>query len=271
MYANAALYTIPKTPEFVPPRGRPWDLVMDIWRATGPGLDWISPDIYNAPDFLGFCARYTQNGNPLYIPETRGDMEAKSLYVFGHHDAIGIALMGVERAVNPDPEMISGFQIIDQLTPLIAQHQGDGSMNAILMAPGDPPQKLRFGNYTFVASRTAPRAPATAPATAPLGPGQPMGFAGALIIQVGPDEFYAVGNNINLLPTVTPGTPGPEFAGIGTTWEVVFKDGRCIPIRQLSGDETSEGDYVVLKTHPNDRIPGDGYVGILHFTMYRYR
>ena len=32
-----------------------------------------------------------------------GDMEARVLYVFGRHDAIGLSLMGVERAATPDP------------------------------------------------------------------------------------------------------------------------------------------------------------------------
>jgi len=267
MYTNAALYTIPKQPEFTASVGRPYDLVMDVWHAGAPHIDWLSPDIYSTPDFLGFCAKYTQSGNPLYIPETRGDMEAKTLYVFGHHDAIGIALMGVERAANPEPEMMNGFQIITQLAPLIAQHQGDGTMNAVLMAAGEAPQKLRFGNYTFIATRTGPRTPAT---TQP-GPGQPIGLAGALIIQVGADEFYAAGNNITLTPTVSSGTPGPEHAGIGTIEEGTFENGRWIPIRQLSGDEAGGGDYVNLRTHPNDRIQADHYVGIQHFTAYRYR
>jgi len=92
-----------------------------------------------------------------------------------------------------------------------------------------------------------------------------------LIIQVGADEFYAAGNNITLTPTVSSGTPGPEHAGIGTIDEGIFEDGRWIPIRQLSGDEAGGGDYVNLRTHPNDRIQADHYVGIQHFTAYRYR
>ncbi len=264
MYVNAALYTVPKQPEFTPSYGRPYDLTMDVWHAGAPHIDWLSPDIYNTGDFAAFCAKYTQSGNPLFIPETRGDMDVKMLYVFGRHNAIGMSLMGIERATTPDTDLVNGFQIISQLTPLIAQHQGDGSMTAVLLAAGDAPQKVRLGNYSFEIARQQPRG-------APAQPGAQSasaGLAGALIIDVGPDEYYAVGNNVTLTPL--PGSAGPEHAGLGTVEEGTFDNGRWIPIRQLSGDEVGGGDYVNLRIHPSDRIPGDHYVGIQHFTTYRY-
>ena len=76
MYVNAALYSPGRVPEFTPSHGRPWDLVMDVWRAGGPQIDILSPDIYGG-NFQAFCAKYTQSGNPLFIPETRADMDAK--------------------------------------------------------------------------------------------------------------------------------------------------------------------------------------------------
>jgi hypothetical protein len=52
--------------------------------------------------------------------------------------------------------------------------------------------------------------------------------------------------------------------------EGTFVNGRWIPSRQLSGDETGQGGNLSLRAHPVDRIPGDGYVGIQRFTLYRY-
>jgi hypothetical protein len=52
--------------------------------------------------------------------------------------------------------------------------------------------------------------------------------------------------------------------------EGAFIDGRWIPSRQIAGDETGDGQHLSLRTHPVDRIP-DRYVGIQHFTLYRYR
>ena len=181
---------------------------IDVWRAGGPRIDLFAADIYS-PDFVGFCARYTQSGNPLFIPETRGDMEAKAIYAFGRHDAIGLSLMGVERSPTPEPDMIRGFELIDQLAPLIAKHQGDGTMSAVWLGPKDPPRKIQLGNYTiyclvYDAPRSAWRA--TAARTVPS--------AAAIFIATGPDEFYAAGNSVSV--AFSPNTPGPERAGIGT-------------------------------------------------------
>jgi hypothetical protein len=258
MYVNAALYGIGKTAEFIPSHGRPWDLVMDVWRAGGPQIDFMSPDIYSQPDFIPFCAKYTQSGNPLFIPETRYDMDAKMLYVFGRHDAIGLTLMGVERATTPDEQLLTGCEMITQLAPLIAKHQGDGSMSAVMLGTNDPPQKVTVGRYTMQVKRMAPRP------SAPLR----AGFAAALFIAVGPDEYYAAGDNISV--TFSASTAGPAHVGIGTVEEGAFVNGRWIPSRQLAGDETGQGDNLSLRSHPVDRIPGDGYVGIQHFTLYRY-
>jgi len=57
--------------------GRPLDVVMDVWRAGGPKIDILSPDAYSEGDFAGFCAKYTQSGNPLFIPETSGGRETR--------------------------------------------------------------------------------------------------------------------------------------------------------------------------------------------------
>ena len=58
------------------------------------------------------CARYTQSGNPLFIPETRGWAgwaRARVLYAFGRHDAIGFSPMGIDRPAAPDIELTSGY------------------------------------------------------------------------------------------------------------------------------------------------------------------
>jgi hypothetical protein len=42
--------------------------------------------------------------------------------------------------------------VIAQLAPLISEHQGNGTMSAVLLGPKDPPQKIQVGNYTLEAS-----------------------------------------------------------------------------------------------------------------------
>jgi hypothetical protein len=249
----------------------------DVWRAGAPKIDMFGADIYST-DFVGFCTKYAQSGNPLFIPETRYNMEAKSMYAFGRFDAVGLSLMGVERSPTPEPEMIRGFELISQLAPLISKHQGNGTMTAVWLNPNDPPQKIQLGNYTLEVARLGagraappPATPAAAPAAgrgATSGPSTPPAASAAIFIATGPDEYYAAGTDVSV--SFTPNTPGPEHAGIGTVEEGTFVNGRWVASRQLAGDETGEGQNLSLRSHPVDRIP-DAYVGIQRFTLYRYR
>jgi hypothetical protein len=185
-------------------------------------------------------------------------LEARVLYAFGRHDALGVSLMGVERpAATPDPVLTDVYKLIAQLAPLIAKHQGDSSMSAVLLDPKGPPQKIRVGNYTLE--------------VAPLGPGRGAppseNFAAAIFIAAGPDEYYAAGTGVRV--TFSPNGPGPESAGIGTVEEGWFDNGRWVPSRQLAGDETGQGQNLSLRSHPADRSP-DRFAGIQRFTLYRY-
>ena len=51
------------------PSGGPEPLVHDIWRAGGPAIDILAPDIY-LPDYEGIIKTYSRNGNPAWNPET---------------------------------------------------------------------------------------------------------------------------------------------------------------------------------------------------------
>jgi hypothetical protein len=245
--------------------GGPMPDMLDVWRAGAPAIDILSPDIYGDREFVAWCAKYNRSGNPLFIPETRGNMEAKAIYVFGRNDAVGLSLMGVERPIASDPDMVRGFELISQLAPLIAKHQGNGTMSAVLLAADDPPKKIQLGNYTFEVTRMRPRALPGAQTSAPA---PPPGFAAAIFIAAGPDEYYAAGTDVSV--AVSPNSPGPTQAGIGTVEEGAFVSGRWVPSRQLAGDETGQGQNLSLRTHPVDRLP-DSYVGIQRFTLYRFQ
>jgi len=262
MFMNAYTYGFAKAGEAIRNSGTPMPDLMDVWRAGAPRVDALALDIYGS-DFASFCADYNRSGNPLLIPETRGlapyPMEARVLYAFGRHDAIGVSLMGVERpAATPDPLLTGAYGLLTQLAPLIAKHQGDGSMSAVLLDPKGPPQKVKVGNYTME--------------VAPMGGGRGAppaeNFAVAIFIAVGPDEYYAAGSSVSV--KFSPNTPGPQSAGIGTVEEGYFENGRWVASRQLAGDETGQGQNLSLRTHPADRNP-DRFAGIQRFTLYRYQ
>ncbi len=82
---------------------------------------------------------------------------------------------------------------------------------------------------------------------------------GGLLIQLGPDEFLAVGQGVIL--TFTPDTPGKAIVGIESSWEGRYENGRWVGGRLLNGDETHQGRHV--------RLP-PGPVTMQRIRLYRY-
>jgi hypothetical protein len=238
--------------------GGPMPDALDVWRAGGPQIDIFAPDIYS-PDFDAWCAKFTRSGNPLFMPETNGGRgaSAKALYAFGRYDAIGFSPMGFDRSLTPDYDQIAGYGLIAQLAPLIAEHQGKGTMSAVLLGPKDPPQKIQVGNYTLDVGFLAPRVEPPPQGTALL--------SSAIFIATGPDEYYIAGNDVSV--TFSPNTPGPPLAGMATVEEGTFVNGRWVAGRRLAGDDAGQGDFLDLRK----RIAGDPDRGIQRVTLYRYR
>jgi hypothetical protein len=175
----------------------------------------------------------------------------------------------VERSNLPDTDLIESYNILGQLTPLILQHQGDGTMSAVLMAPDDPPQKVKVGNYILEATFMKPR---TAPLTQPT-PIPPNTFASAIFIASGPDEYYVAGSGVIL--TFSPATPGPPLAGLATVEEGSFVNGRWVPGRLMAGDSTDEGQSIRIPWAPGSWVPvyrqRSSPDAIQRVTLYRYR
>ena len=275
MFVNAALYGLGRGPQPPPSGGRPWDLVMDVWRAGGPQIDFLAPDPHTVSDYAAFCAKYTQSGNPLFIPETNGGpgSAARMIYAFGRYDAIGYAPFAIERWVGKDPELAGVDDFLSRMAPLITAHQGKGTMSAVLLGPKDPPQKVHLGNYTLEASYlTPPVMPANSP------PRETLPTSAAILIAAGPDEYFIAGSGVKV--AFSSNTPGTPLAGLGTVEEGTFVNGRWVPGRQLAGDDTGQGDYVGLwgfmksAGWPGDVGPENLFLrdlSIQRVTLYRYR
>jgi len=61
------------------------------------------------PEFEERCEKFTQRGNPLFIPEMPGgDDGARNVFVaIGSHNAIGVSPFGIDRIQNPKESSIS--------------------------------------------------------------------------------------------------------------------------------------------------------------------
>jgi hypothetical protein len=252
--------------------GGPMPDAMDVWRAGAPRIDLFGPDTYGF-DFLVSSARYTQSGNPLFVPETSSGLEgaARALYAFGRHDAIGFSPFGVDGSFwpnrVPDSDFQIGYDILTQLTPLILEHQGKGTMSAVLLEPKDPPKQIQLGNYTltaaFLSSVVGRR----------WGAEEVPTLGGALFIATGPNEYIVAGFGVSV--AFTPNTPGPPLAGLATVEEGNFVNGRWVPGRWLAGDEAAQGDCVVLLWPPKGVAPipqlRPSAERIQRVTLYRYQ
>jgi hypothetical protein len=268
MFVNSWGWGFPKDGQNT--NGAPMSDVFDIWRAGAPQIDMICPDIYDA-DYARSCELYTRSGNPLFIPETRGfppnNLATRALYAFGRHDAIGFSPMGIERPAKPDIELVSAYEVINQLAPVILAHQGNGTMTAVLIGANDKPQKVKVGDYTIEVSYIMPRVQPPAPQPQP-----PFPNAAAIIIQTGPEEFFAAGTGVNV--KFSPNLPGPPNVGLATVEEGVFVNGKWKPGRLLAGDDTGGSSLVLSRLHEDPDHPalfGPSQKGIQRVTVYRYR
>ena len=262
------------------PSGGPEPMVLDVWRAGASNIDINAPDIY-LPNFAEWCARFNRNGNPLFVPESRGDAVgvANAFYAIGQHSAIGYSPFGIDNtvrliALRPDlnqqgPTEIEnlplpkGYAILRQLMPLILEHQGKGTMAAASLNAQNKTQTLKLGDYALNVDLNHNR----------RDPSQVAAFGYGLFIAVGPNEYVVAGQDVQI--TFTPITPGPPIAGLATVEAGTFVDGRWAPGRQLSGDDVLLDYNLAAAAAMNQsgsglRFSGDG-PSIQRVKLYRYR
>ena len=101
MYVNTWLAGEDTSPGQFPSGGpEPW--VVDVWKAAGTALDLYAPDLY-AENFQEWCKRYHRNGNPLYMPETRGGAAgaANVFYALGEEAGLGFSPFGIDSEMDP--------------------------------------------------------------------------------------------------------------------------------------------------------------------------
>jgi hypothetical protein len=274
MFVNAALIRPGYPPGRYPSAG-PLPHLMDVWRAGAPAIDVLSPDIY-FPNFQEWAGKYHRGGNAIIIPESPHNARtgANAFWTFGQLDAIGYGPFAVDDVTDPQDSLGRAYDILNQLTPLILKHQGDGTM--VGFSPMvhydwsfDIGQKARLGDYTLNVTFDLPRGatrPATTPSDLPPGgptnsavpPGVPLG--GGLAILLGPDELLIAGSGITI--TFAPAASSGEIAGILSIQEGRFDHDQWVGGRWLNGDQSHQGRHV--------QIPMNQF-GIQIVKLYRYR
>ena len=262
LYVNAALIR----PGHLPgqyPSGGPLPHLIDVWRAGAPSIDFLAPDIY-FQNYAEWARRYRDGTNPLFVPESLRNSEAstRALYTFGGLDAIGFCPFAIESIAEPAAgQLAASFDLVGQLAPLIAAHQGLGDMAGVL--PEGPeqrqPQQLWLGGYVVHVAFERGEGPALADgAVASATPASSLP-SGGLVIATGPDEFLVAGTGITA--TFSERTGDKAVVGLLSVEEGRFAGGKWVHLRWLSGDETNQGRHV--------RIP-PGQFGLQRVRLYRY-
>jgi hypothetical protein len=255
MFVNAALIRPNYKPGQYPSAG-PLPHIMDIWRAGGPLIDFLSPDIY-FQTFAEWCQKYHRSGNPLFIPEAgrSGDSSANAFYAIGQHDAIGFCPFSIESINDTDNAPIGkAYDILTQLTPIIMENQGYGIMAGVLLDKDNQKHQVELGSYTLTVSHDYTW-------------GWSGGFGksewprvGGIIVSTGPDDYIIAGTGI--IVTFAPNAQDGSIAGIASIQEGEYEDGKWVPGRWMNGDQSHQGRHL--------RIPVDSF-GIQCIKLYRYR
>ncbi len=252
LYANAALIRPGYQPGQYPSAG-PLPHLIDVWRSAAPSLDFISPDIY-FPNFTEWADRYARGGNPLFVPEALRSPEAavNNLYAFAACNGFGFSPFGIESIGEPAAGLLKASNdLVRQLTPFITAHQGRGTMTALLPPAAEQrkPHDVVFGGLTLSATYERLESPGLADGVineaGDRAANRSLLPAGAIVIQLGPDEFLFGGIGVTI--TFVAPTPGDPQIGILSCAEGRYEAGEWRHIRWLNGDQTHQGRHVRLE------------------------
>jgi hypothetical protein len=249
--------------------------VHDIWRAGGPAIDILAPDIY-LPDFAGIIKTYSRNGNPAWNPET-GQNANNAWMGFTQLNLLCFSPMGVDgrlNAISEDP-FVRSYGFINSISGAIAEAQGKpDAIKLIELGPGQNPGKVVMGRYIFdftpvAGTRGGPaageRAGAAAPATKPDAQAAPQAEGrGAivglsfldkpfvLIINTAPDEYYFA-TNASFPFVVSPNNiPNARVAAPAIMERGAFKNGIWVMQRRANGDDIMGRGYDVSAAANNN-------------------
>ncbi|HEY2857037.1 MAG TPA: DUF5597 domain-containing protein [Terracidiphilus sp.] len=196
--------------------GAPTDQNIQIYQTAGPSLALIAPDIY-MPEYAKYMAvmeQYKRYGNPLLIPET-GNAPIYAHYVFAAvgQGTLGFApfgldltaysnltegaeAMGDRTAHGPETRLTpvaNEYALLEPIARRLAQGILDGNVRGGSEDPDAHTQMLEFPRWQANLSYGLP---AFGNWIKPKGNTPPDG--GAIVVQLGADEFLVAGHHVRV-------------------------------------------------------------------------
>jgi hypothetical protein len=225
------------------PSGGAVQKYVGLWRALAPSLDAIGPDIYASDALFAreVLDAYNRPDNPLWIPEMgRGDEFAKLMFYMLGDGAIGFSPFGVdEKGWNllGDERPQSESRVFELLTPLnreLAKLNFAGKLKTSVEEPGKAEQQLDFGAWQVRIAYGYPQWDGRRP------PGNKDFHGGAVVAQLGPDEFLVTGIDAAVSFHLPGKLPGIRML-ILSAEEGTYENDVWKPLRLWNGDETDRG------------------------------
>jgi hypothetical protein len=225
------------------PSGGPVQKLVGLWRTLAPSIDLIGPDIYS--DDSGFYHEvvdaYHRNDNALWIPETgRSDGFARYFFYALGQGAICFSPFGVDQTgwnITGDESWTAHARNFALLRPMdreIAQLQFDGHLKTAMEEHGQTSQEIDFDSWQATISYGFPQQDGRRP------PGTKDAHGGALIGQLGPDEFLVTGIDASVLFHLPGKLPWIRSQFLSAE-EGRYEKGLWKTSRLLNGDETDRG------------------------------
>ncbi|MEP6907372.1 MAG: DUF5597 domain-containing protein [Pseudoxanthomonas sp.] len=231
--------------------GGPTDNVLDVYKAAAPNIDMLTPDIY-MPEYRMYTTvleRYARPDNALFVSETGNRVEyARYLFPTLGHDGIGWSTFGMDfthyanyplGAKRVDAETIApfaqGFALVKQGMREFARASSEGKLHGTAEERGQATQLLKLND----------RWNATITYGVPQfwfqgePPGNPEPVGGALIAELGPDEFLVTAMHARV--TLHPASEAVGNMIYDRVEEGRYVDGKWQFQRNWNGDQTDYG------------------------------
>jgi beta-galactosidase GanA len=221
--------------------GGPTDNVISIYQAAAPAIDIVAPDIYikESPKVDRVIALY-KAGGPLLVPEIGNDpVFARYVYDVLGAQALGIVPFGIDYtgysnyplgARNID-EAIEAFARPYRLLAPMARDWARLSFEKRVWGAGEPddhgPRKLELGRWTATLAFNEWQFGMKQwfPQGTPNPDWAPYPSGGALLAELGPDEYLLTGQRVrvNFAPAESRKVNGLIFASVE---EGEYRDGK---------------------------------------------
>ncbi|HEY0314160.1 MAG TPA: DUF5597 domain-containing protein [Allosphingosinicella sp.] len=260
MYCNSAMGNPfdAKSASTTPSGGPQWNMI-DVWKAAAPHIDLVAPDIYNHDEreVAQILSYYDRPDNALFVPELgNAPDQARYLWEILGRGGIGVAPFGTDAtgysnyplgAKALDAATVEAFaskyavfaDIARQWARIAAASPTWGVAKGTDAADRSTAfgrwranvsfEQWEFGDrdWTWIKSEPHPTK------------GQPVG--GAVVAQLGPDEFLVAGSDARVRFSLASPAGGENGAIVRVEEGTFDESGHWVTARVWNGDQTDYG------------------------------